>query len=100
MVRHASNATQLCGSAIVSVRTGGKKRKMKQNTASNDAVVASPIPEAAAISKISDETTQTRRSPGVRGRMDIHDGNKRGRNTRAGEATHPERRLQIQKEPS
>ena len=41
--RNAINATQFCGSAIVNVRTGGRKKKLKQRTAARDAAVDSAI---------------------------------------------------------
>jgi hypothetical protein len=39
------NATQFCASAIVQVRNGGRKKKLKHATAPTAAAVASAIPE-------------------------------------------------------
>jgi hypothetical protein len=52
VARNATNATQFCGSAIVRVPTGGRKKKLKHRTATTAAVVASTMPHAVAISRI------------------------------------------------
>ena len=52
VARNATNATQFCGSAIVNVPTGGRKKKLKQSTATTDAVVASTMPQPWRSSRI------------------------------------------------
>ena len=38
--RNAKSATQLCGSAIVKVPTGGRKKKFRHNIATSDVMTA------------------------------------------------------------
>src|SRR3954469_1578793 len=45
----ASSAIQFCGSAIVKVPTGGRKKKFRQATPVSDASVASKIPHVEAM---------------------------------------------------
>ena len=45
---NASSAIQFCGSAIVKVPTGGRKKKFRQATPASDASVASKIPHVEA----------------------------------------------------
>src|ERR1700704_1851703 len=47
-VRNAKSATQFRGSAMVSVPTGGKKKKLMQNIATTDVVTATHSPLVAA----------------------------------------------------
>ena len=49
---NATKLTQFCGSAMVSVPTGGRKKMLKHSVASTDAVVDSAIPHCVAISRI------------------------------------------------
>ena len=55
VTRNATNATQFCGSAIVRVPTGGRKKKLKHRTATIDAVVASTMPHAVAMQQNRDQ---------------------------------------------
>ncbi len=48
----ASSAIQFCGSAIVKVRTGGRKKKFRHATATNDASVDSKMPHVEAIDRM------------------------------------------------
>src|SRR3954466_9142418 len=49
--RNANNATQFCGSAIVNVPTGGRKKKLKHNIAKSDVVIATHRCDVAATSR-------------------------------------------------
>jgi hypothetical protein len=52
VARKLDNATQFCGSAMVNVPTGGRKKKLKTNVASIEASAASRNPHALAITRI------------------------------------------------
>src|SRR5580704_8786037 len=52
VARNAMKATQFCGSAMVNVPTGGRKKKLKQSTAAIEPAVASMMPQPVAISRI------------------------------------------------
>jgi hypothetical protein len=50
-MRKAARATQFCGSSIVRVPTGGKKKKLKQIIPPIDARIEGPSPLADATSR-------------------------------------------------
>src|SRR6202795_471393 len=52
VARNANSATQFCGSAMLKVPTGGKKKKLKHNTAKTEAVIDSTSPHLAAMNRI------------------------------------------------
>ncbi len=45
VVRKLNSATQFCGSAIVKVPTGGRKKKLSASAAATDATAASKNPQ-------------------------------------------------------
>ena len=49
--RNANSATQFCGSAIVSVPTGGRKKKLKQSIATTDVTTATQSRDVAATTR-------------------------------------------------
>ena len=49
--RNANSATQFCGSAIVNVPTGGRKKKLKASTATIDIATATRKVETAATTR-------------------------------------------------
>src|ERR1700693_4340424 len=52
VARNANSATQFCGSAMVKVPIGGKKKKLKHNTATTEAVIDSTSPHLAAMNRM------------------------------------------------
>ena len=52
VARKANSATQFCGSAIVTVPIGGRKKKLKHSTAAAEATVDSTNPPFVAMTRI------------------------------------------------
>ena len=77
--RNAKSATQFCGSAIVSVPTGGRKKKFRQKVATTEAPAATARSPVAAIHKTTKQVAERN------GRVIRHSGGaeqKRGRRER------------------
>src|SRR5579864_1990298 len=52
VARNANSATQFCGSAMVKVPIGGKKKKLKHSTATMEPAIDSTSPHRAAINRM------------------------------------------------
>src|ERR1700676_3335038 len=52
VARNAASATQFCGSAIVNVPTGGRKKKLKASMATTEVTMATARPQIVDITKI------------------------------------------------
>ena len=79
VMRNAARAIQFCGSAIVSVPTGGRKNTLRQTVAASDAAVDSTTPQPLAIEQDDDDVGEGDRrgvdgeERGVDGRHDQHE---------------------------
>ncbi len=96
VMRNASSATQFCGSAIVSVPDGGRKKKLNTSMADTDAVVASTIPQAVARIRMTDDIRERNRRRidldqlGVQRREEGDETSGRHDTARGNDATHDE----------
>ena len=55
VTRNANSATQFCGSAIVKVPTGGRKKKLKHSIPATEETIASSSPHSVAMPRIANK---------------------------------------------